>query len=293
VQSLLREERVELAGFQTRALELDGDGPPIVFLHGFADSADTWRTAMDLLDRRGQRAVALDLPGFGHAGALDLDAPLLPQLERFAIAAIEHVAAGHDEVVLSGNSLGGCVALRLGERGELPLAGIAPVDPAGLDMPLWFTAIERDPIVRGLLAIPFPLPELLVRAAVGEAYRNLAFARPRAVPAEVVNTFTSHLRDRITAARYLTTAQRMLPELRNPFHLDRISCPVLLIWGERDRMVTHRGAKHVTDAVPHTTYELIPGCGHCPQVEEPERFVDVLMRFVAGLQAGDQLRRPA
>ncbi|HEV3229268.1 MAG TPA: alpha/beta hydrolase [Solirubrobacteraceae bacterium] len=293
MQSLLRERRIELGGYQTRALELDGDGAPIVFLHGFADSADTWRRAMGLLGRRGQRAVALDLPGFGTATPLDLDEPVMPQLDRFAVAAIEHVAGQHGPVVLSGNSLGGCVALRLAERDGLPLAAVAPVAPAGLDMPVWLMAIERDPIVRGLLAIPFPLPEILVRTAVGEAYRNLAFARPRAVPGEVVSAFTSHVRNRVTAARYLTTAQRMLPELRDPFRLAQISCPVLLVWGERDRMVTHRGAQRVTDALPHTTYELIRGCGHCPQVEEPDRFVDILLRFVGALDAGDQWRRPA
>jgi pimeloyl-ACP methyl ester carboxylesterase len=248
---------------------------------------------MDLLARRGRRAVALDFPGFGSATPLDLDEPVLPQFDRFAAAAIEYAAGGSGEVVLSGNSLGGCVALRMGERPDLPLAGIAPVAPAGLDMPVWFSAIERDPIVRTLLAIPFPLPEFLVRATVGEAYRNLAFARPRAVPAETVTAFTAHIRDRGTAARYLSTAQRMLPELRDPFHLERISCPVLLVWGERDRMVTHRGAQRVVDALPETTYELLPGCGHCPQVEEPQRFVDILMKFVATLGAGDRVRRPA
>jgi pimeloyl-ACP methyl ester carboxylesterase len=285
------EREVELAGYRTRALELEGDSPAIVFLHGFADSADTWRRTLELLAARGQRAVALDLPGFGAAAPLDPSQPVLTQLDRFAVAAIEREAGR--EVVLAGNSLGGCVALRLGERSDLPLAGIVPVAPAGLDTPVWFAAIERDPIVRTLLAIPLPLPEFLVRAAVGEAYRNLAFARPRAVPAGTVTAFTAHIRDRLTAARYLSAAQRMLPELRDPFHLERISYPVLLVWGERDRMVTHRGAERVVDALPGTIYALIPGCGHCPQVEEPRRFVDILMEFVAALGAGAPLRRPA
>jgi pimeloyl-ACP methyl ester carboxylesterase len=289
----LFEHRLALAGFATRALELEGEGPPILFLHGYADSADTWRNALDLLARRGRRALAVDLPGFGAATHLHDDRPILAQLDRFAEAAVGHLAPSGEGVVVAGNSLGGCVALRLAERPEVPLAGVVPVAPAGLDMPRWFSIIERDPIVRSLLAIPLPLPEVLVRAAVGETYRNLAFARPRAVPREVVKAFTSHHRDRATVRRYLATAQRMLPELRDPFQLSRIGVPVLLVWGEGDRMVTHNGSRRVIEALPNTTYELIPGCGHCPQVEEPQRFVSTLLRFVDSLGEQQVLRRPA
>src|SRR5579859_515471 len=73
----LFEHRMTLAGYGTRVLELEGDGPPLVFFHGYADSADTWRQALDLLARRGQRAVAMDLPGFAEADPLSPE-PILP-----------------------------------------------------------------------------------------------------------------------------------------------------------------------------------------------------------------------
>ena len=53
-----------------RVLELEGDGAPIVMFHGYADSADTWRQTLALLARRGRRAIAVDLPGFGTADPL-------------------------------------------------------------------------------------------------------------------------------------------------------------------------------------------------------------------------------
>ena len=155
-------------------------------------------------------------------------------------------------------------------------------NPAGLDMPRWFSAIERDPIVRTLLAAPVPMPEIVVRAMVGAVYRQLAFARPGAAARQVVGSFTSHHRDRAGVRRLLETGRRVLPELGGfPFELERIGCPVLLVWGDRDRMVTHRGAQHIVDAVPGTTYELLEGCGHCPQLEEPDRFAELLLAFAA------------
>lgn len=279
----LVEHRLTLDGVDTRALELEGDGPPVVLLHGFADSADTWRRALDLLGRRGRRALALDLPGYGQADRLKDGVPVLEQYRTFAAAAVRHAAAqaGDAEVVLAGNSLGGAVALRAAEDRGLPLAAIVPVAPAGLDMPGWFRIIERDPFVRALLAAPVPLPEALVRTVVGEVYRALAFAAPRAAAAEVVSSFTQHLRERDAVSAVLANGRRLLPELiLDNFALATIACPVLLIWGDRDRMVRHEGSRHLLDALPGTTYVLLDGVGHCPQVEAPERFVTALEDFV-------------
>jgi pimeloyl-ACP methyl ester carboxylesterase len=277
----LFEHRTELAGFETRVLELEGDGPPLVLLHGFADSADTWRLVLDRCARAGRRAIAVDLPGFATAAPLDPGEPVLSQLDAFARAAVAYVAEDGGDVVLAGNSLGGCVALRAAEDPQLPLAGIVPIAPAGLDMPAWFQIIERDPIVRWILAAPVPLPELVMRNAVGEAYRQLAFAKPRAAQREVVKAFTDHHARKENVVRFLATGRRMLPELKQPFRLDRVACPVLLVWGDRDRMVTHRGARRVLDALPGTTYELLEGIGHCPQIEAAERVSSLLLGFAS------------
>ena len=281
----LIEHRVELAGFSTRALELEGDGPPLLLLHGFADSADTWRRVLDRLARQDRRALALDLPGFGAADRLT-PGPVLPQWDAFARAAIEHLAdeAGA-EVVLSGNSLGGCISLRAGEHAhELPLKGVVPVAPAGLDMPAWFAVIERDPLVRFVLSTPVPLPSRVLRPIVGEAYRQLAFAQPRKAAGEVVRAFTEHHRTKESVQSFLDTGRRLLPELNGCFALDQVTCPVLLVWGDRDRMVTHRGARHVVEALPETTYELLEGVGHCPQVEAADRVTRLLTEFAAAPQ---------
>src|SRR5215218_10381610 len=107
----LVEHRLTLDGVATRALELEGDGPPLVLLHGFADSADTWRRALDLLARQGRRALAVDLPGYGAADPLVADEPVLGQYRAFARAVVQHASAEADDegVILCGNSLGGAI----------------------------------------------------------------------------------------------------------------------------------------------------------------------------------------
>lgn len=272
------EHRLELAGFETRALELEGSGPPLLLLHGFADSADTWRTLLDRLGRLDRRAVALDLPGFGTADALRDDQPVLAQLTAFATAAVRRWAPDGGAVVC-GNSLGGCVSMLLAQRPGLELAGVIPVAPAGLDMARWFAIIEREPLLRGLLASPLPVPPAVLRRIVVEIYKRLAFHHPETVEPLVAQAFVSHFRDRDTTARILGAGRRMLPELRDPFDLERIDCPVLLVWGDHDVMVFQRGAERVLDTVPTARLELISDCGHCPQVEAADRVADLLLDF--------------
>jgi pimeloyl-ACP methyl ester carboxylesterase len=245
----LIEHGMLLAGHRTRVLELEGDGPGIVLLHGWGASADTWRPLLAEIASTGRRAIAVDLPGFGSATALAPGA-ILPQLEDFAIELVLAWGGG-EPVVVAGNSLGGAVALRLAERPDLPIAGVVPVAPAGLETPGWFDALERDPIIRRLLDMPIPVPVALVRSLVGSQRRP-------------------------------TLSHPLLPELATaPFDLAAVACPVLLVWGTRDRMIPNTRARGVLDALPETRVRLIEGCGGCPQLEATEELLELLIGFPA------------
>jgi len=273
----LFEHGLTFAGYSTRVLELEGDGPPLVFFHGFSDSADTWRATLANLGRLDRRAVAVDMPGFGKASQLK-PGKVLPQLDRFGEAVARYAAPDGGAIVV-GNSLGGCLALRLAEREELDLEGVVPVAPAGLDMARWLRIIEAHPLIQGILRSPVRVPESVLRATVAEVYKRIAFHRPGSVDGKAIRAFTSHFADPRDVARYLSTGRSLMPELSDPFRLERITCPVLVVWGEQDRMVMSKGAQRVIDAVPGARLELLDGCGHCPQVECPDRFTDLLLEF--------------
>jgi pimeloyl-ACP methyl ester carboxylesterase len=245
----LFERSIEVAGHSTRVLEVGGAAPGIVLLHGWGDSADTWRPLLTELAWAGRRAIAVDLPGFGQASRLGPGA-ILPQLDEFAAELVLEWGGG-EPVVVAGSSLGGAVALRLAELPELPLAGVVPVAPAGLEMPGWFDVAERDPIIRRLLDIPIPVPRALVRAMAGDIRRPIP-------------------------------AHPLVPELATaPFDIAAVACPVLLVWGTRDRAIPHTGARVLLDALPETRVELIEGCGRHPQLEAPAELLELLIAFPA------------
>lgn len=277
------ERRFDLGGTWTRALEAAGEGRPLVLLHGYADSADTWRPVLTEMARRGRAAVAYDMPGFGAAQHLDRDQGVLEQLDGFAAAAVRQASAeaGGAPVVLSGNSLGGTVALRAAQNADLPLEGVVPVAPAGLEMARWLSIIEGEALLRAVLRSPLPVPDAAVRAVVARMYRAFAFLRPGDVSPEVIDAFTSHVRSRRDAIRILATGHRLIAELRDPFDLRKIKCPVLVVWGDSDIMVLSGGAQRVLVEVPTAALEIIELCGHCPQLEATERIADLLEGFPA------------
>src|SRR3954452_22135929 len=273
------EHRIQVAGHTTRALEVDGGSPGIVLLHGWSDSADTWRPLLAQLGARGRRAIAVDLPGFGEATRLR-DGAVLPQLDAFAADLVESWA-GKEPVVVAGTSLGGCVALRLAEHpGNVRLAGVVPVAPDGLELPSWFDPIEEDPIVRRLLSIPVPVPGALVRRARLSAYRQLTFHDPSETQRAVVDAFSQNGETRADVAALLESGRRLAPELSTaPFDLIGIRCPVLLVWGARDRMLPHTDARMALDSLPTTQVQLIEGAGHHPQLEATGRLLELLLPF--------------
>jgi pimeloyl-ACP methyl ester carboxylesterase len=275
----LVEQRIHVNGHVTRVLEVGGEGPGIVLLHGWNDSADTWRPLLGELAGRGRRAIAADLPGFGDATPLQPGA-VLPQLDAFA-AELVLMWAGTEPVVVAGTSLGGCLALRLAESpGELRLAGVVPVAPDGLELPSWFDPIEEDPIVRRLLSIPVPVPNELVRRGREGAYRQLALSHPTETQKAVVDAFSRDSETRADVAALLASGRELAPELSTaPFDLVGIRCPVLLVWGAYDRMLPHTDARMALDALPTTHVELIEDCGHRPQLEATGRLAELLVPF--------------
>lgn len=286
-----------LAGFRTRALQVGAaarpgsGGAPLLLLHGFSDSADTWRRVLELLADRGQRAVAIDLPGFGAADRLVPDEAMLDQYVRVVRAATDHFWAG-EAPVLAGNSMGGAVALRCAEERPSP-AGLVPIGPAGFDHPGWFRVIEQQPLLRWALNDAVPVPGIAMRQVTSQVFRRLAYGDPSLARREDLDLFAGHYASSRDIRRLLATGRRLIGELADPFRLDRVEAPVLLVWGERDRMVTCRGSRHLLAALPDARYERLAGVGHCPQLEVPELLCDLLVGFRCALRAADWEAAPA
>jgi pimeloyl-ACP methyl ester carboxylesterase len=277
----LRRGPLELGGISTRMLSTAGRGRPVLLLHGWLDNAETW---LDILGRLGvaaRPAIAYDQPGFGAAPPLR-EGSVIDQLADFAALAVDRLAAdAGEDVVVAGNSLGGWVALRLAARGRLPLAGVVPIAPAGIRMAPFFFTADRIPAASRILTLPAPVPPAAVRSVVGRLYRTLGFADPATVDQAVIDRFTRFNADRPVVRERLDYAKRLRSELAHPFDPEQIEVPVIVLWGDRDRLCMPAGAAELAEMVPHARVEMLPGVGHTPQIEVPERVMAAIEELAA------------
>lgn len=268
----LHRDEVVVGEIPTRSIFVDGAGRPTVLLHGWMDNADTWRAVLERLGAAGRPGIAYDLPGFGTAPPLE-ERDVLEQLVEFSAAAVRRAAEETGkEVVLAGNSLGGWVALRVAAL-DLPLAGVVPIGPAGIEMASFFFTADRIPVVSRLIGLPAPVPAALVRSVVGRFYRTLGFAEPDRVDQVVVDHFTRQNVDRGVVRDRIEYAKRVRKHLDDPFDAARIKAPVIVLWGDRDRLCMPKGADQLAEMLPQARIEMLAGIGHTPQIEAPEAVV--------------------
>ena len=261
--------------------QADSDAPCLLLLHGLFDNKATWSRLCDRLKNH-CRIIAPDLIGCGHSSK-----PLLadrPESYRYSAAMhvdilerfIEHL--GLDALILVGNSLGGGIALqlyltcgRLAERTR----GLILIDAAGYPQ-------ELPGHVRELAGWPGRLLDsrlfrfLLFHAGLMEYIVERTFRRafhdPGRIPADLVEEAVTVLRIPHTFRAYRLAARNIVPPDHRRFiaRYPEVTCPTLVLWGEKDRIVPSLFALRFKEDIPHATLHLFPDCGHAPQLEHPQ-----------------------
>jgi len=272
------------------------DGPLLVLVHGLGGSLVNWAAIAPLLTRT-CRVLAMDLIGFGHTQAgthlTSIDAN-----QRMVQRFLSEVAGG--PVILVGNSMGGVITILQAARHPESVTGLVLIDPA---LPVRLGS-QPDPLVAasfGMYAVP-RLGSAMLRARrrvrspeqLARDVLRLCCVDYTRVPADVLEQHLEVARARrgspdvdehfLGAARSLMTmlARRSsyLATMRS------IQSPVLLLHGEKDRLVSVEAARAAAAANPTWRFEVVEDVGHVPQLEVPGwtagRILDWLAADVPG-----------
>ena len=92
-------------------------------------------------------------------------------------------------------------------------------------------------------------------------------------------TYASHVYDRRGLRRLWDDLRALNEEGRDPVDIAGIRVPVLLIWGEFDHLTPVGAARRLLDAVPDSRLAVLPDCGHCPQLQRPDRVAELIASF--------------
>ncbi|UVS77001.1 alpha/beta fold hydrolase [Actinokineospora sp. UTMC 2448] len=250
--------------------ERRGGGEPLVLLHGIGHRWQAWEPVMDRLAER-HDVIALDLFGFGAS-------PMLPEGRAYtvpgAVAALAEVFddLGVTRPHIAGNSLGGMLALELAARDLVRSATV--LSPAG-----FWTARDRAWAIRVLSGIRLTarlkpsLQRVLFASKLARfAGGSLLFGRPSWLTAEVM------LADMAAMAAAPGFDAVIAAGGRDYFYLSPApEVPVTVAWGTRDRILWPRQARRCAEILPDARHVSLPGCGHVPMGDDPDRVADLIM----------------
>lgn len=261
---------------RTLAYEERGSGHPCIVLHG-GPGLDGRAIGPRLPDFDGAlRLITLDLPGHGGSSA---DSPEEMTLEAMAdtVAAFSN-AMKLEKPILLGWSIGGAVSLLASLRHPALAGGLLLVGaPAKFDFegagPRAIAAGATDAQVAALST-----PEVEDSAAMGRLWATILPMYLHPAHAGLADTLLNgvHFRPE-TLGPVMGSA--VTYDVRD--QLDQIRIPVLAIAGETDFMVPPSLVRALADALPAGTFEEVAGTGHFPFAEEPERFAQSVLAWLA------------
>lgn len=274
---MIAANRAHFGGVGTRVLSVPGSGTPVVLLHGYADSADTWRAVLTRLETQGRRAFAVDLPGFGRADRRH-SGPLLPQFDAFADA----VLAESGPAILVGNSLGAATAVRAAARNPEAVHGLVALDDP-LNARHWLARIarSRDVPVRFWTGVGrIPVPSNAVRWAARQSVARVLYGS-RAAPADpfVIAHWTMTVDSQASLAALGRDAFRYAHEALGTHRDIRVGCPTVVVHGARDRIIPVNASRILHQQIPGSELVVLPRSGHCPQLDDP----DTVVRLIVGI----------
>lgn len=278
---MIEERTVSYAGVRTRELSVSGNGIPVVLLHGYADSADTWRGVLTRLGVAGRRALAVDLPGFGLADDRR-PGPLTPQFDEF----VDDLIATHGPVVLVGNSLGAATSVHAAARHrDRRVAGLVTLDEPLLARHRIAGLVRRSAYTRlfDVIAV-LPVPPTVVRWTVRRLVAAFIYGPGVAADPQFLATAVRSVPDMAGVAARGRDAVRYARE--NPDgHGDlSIDCPVLVVHGAKDRVIPVAASRELHALLPGSELVVLPRAGHCPQLDYPAETAALVLALLARVE---------
>ncbi len=256
-------------GVATRVLEAGTSGPPVVFVHGTGGRAERWERNLDVAAAAGYHAYAFDLPGHGFAAKGAGVECSVPAYRKFLCGFIEEVAK--QKAFIVGTSLGGHVVASYAVENPGRVKGIALCGSMGL-IPIGAEARVR---IQGGA-------NNQTREGVATKFTRVIFDQalvtPEMVEAEFrINNSPGAKESFAALGRYI--AEKLDDDVVGE-KLAASNLPVLLAWGDQDKVVPFAVGEAAAKLLPGSRFVKLEGAAHTPYYEKHEQFNAALLGFL-------------
>jgi pimeloyl-ACP methyl ester carboxylesterase len=269
---------VQVAGTPVNVIDI-GEGDPVVFVHGLSGAWVNWLENIPHF-ARDHRVIAMDLPGFGHS-------PM--PAEKISISGYGRIvdellgALDIDRAVIVGNSMGGFIGAEVAIQFSTRVERLVLVSAAGISI----EHQRNEPVLR-VLGL---LDDWLILGGGWAATRSDALSgRPRM--RRQIMKLVAHRAEKLPAALIaeqvkgsgkpgFVPALDALTDYPIRDRLADIRCPVLVVWGEEDRLVPVKDAYEFGRLIPDARVVVWPETGHVAMLERPDAFNALVDEFIA------------
>jgi pimeloyl-ACP methyl ester carboxylesterase len=279
-----RQRWVEVDGSPVNVIELGpererGDPQPLVFVHGLAGSWPNWLAQLAVFAAE-RRVITLDLPGFGHS-PMPTQKISISGYARLLDALLDQL--GVDAAAVIGNSMGGFIGAELAIAFPHRVERLVLVSAAGLSTHNVRGSAQALPVLRRLERILMATgawaasksDAVVRRARLREAALGVVVAHPERLDATLAV-------EQVRGAGkpgFIQGLEAVLDyEIRE--RLGEIACPTLIVWGERDRLISVRDADLFAQLIPDSRKVIFEDTGHLAMLERPQRFNALLEQFL-------------
>lgn len=255
------------------------DGPALLLIHGSNSLLQTWEPLVALLSDK-YRLISLDLYGHGltgpnPTGAYDADTNIAA-----AVRVLDTV--GVDKAYWVGNSMGGWLTWRAGLSVPERTSALVLIDASGAQVeqkiqPYLGARLARSSI--GQILLPEITPRFLVKSSLQEN-----FAQPERLTEDLVDRYWELLR--FPGNRQAAVDRGKTPrEPEKWAEIGRLNMPVLLLWGEQDKVIPLSHARAFEAAIPGSKLITYADAGHLPMEETPEQVARDIDVWIQSLDA--------
>jgi pimeloyl-ACP methyl ester carboxylesterase len=259
--------------------QVEGEGPPLLLLHGVLASLHTWDGWVERL--RGHFSIMrLDIPGFGLTGPM-ANGNYTPD---YAIELFEKVrsALGYEKFHLAGSSLGGFLSWYYAVHHPERVDKLVLLDP--LSYPQVMPMLMRFCTAPGISTISqHCVPRMFIELGTHQVYGDAS----RIAPGVVDRYHQLLLREgnRAAMVEYFQKANTHFTfDAPEPVshRIKELKAPTLLMWGDRDQWLPVSHVAQWQRDVPHLQTKVYEGVGHIPMEETPEQSAADALAFLKG-----------
>lgn len=252
----------------------EGQGPPLLLLHGLGASGFSWRNNLGVLSGH-FRVVAPDLPPHGRSPAPPDGDYSLEGMVQGIIDFMDRV--GIPRAALAGNSLGGSLALLLARDYPERVSALILLAPAAAltRLPFIFYPLRLPGL--GKMLAPLLLGPWIIPLALSLIYYHRELITP-----QVVSGYAAPFREprRRLALASLCRQVQLPPLSAVEAMLAQLKAPTAIIWGEKDLILPVSHAQWLRERLPQAEMHLLPAVGHAPQEEDPALVNEIIIDFL-------------